>query len=141
MKFPSFATRSNIFFGVQVTLIGIVLSGVSTFAYNPDFFQHTMDATVIAQHENDPTYKYAFEGYGDTCTLETWSYPAKYEGIQDWKDHEPEKAKPVFIEARPNDEGCKKNFNPKNPSVALSGLDYGPNYGTRFKDNYGEPQA
>jgi hypothetical protein len=121
---------------MQVTLALAAMTGVTGYVVNPEAFHRAVEAQVIEQHEDDPTYKFAFVGYGDTCKLETWNYPARYEGIQDWKDKDPEKAKPLYIEARPNDEGCKRNFNPKNPADALPSMDYGNNYGNRFKDIY-----
>jgi hypothetical protein len=141
MKFLNAKVRSNIVLGAQVALFLIIGGGLTVGSADPGIFTRTADAAVIASHENDPTYKYAFEGHGDTCVLESWVYPAKYDGIQDWKNNEPEKAQPSYVEARPNDAGCDKNFNPANPAVALTGKDYGANFGTRFKDNYGEPQA
>jgi hypothetical protein len=136
MKFPSAATRSNIFLTAIFMLAVTPILGACWGSVNIPTIQKTAVDVVIESHEDDPTYWNAFVGYGETCTLETWTYPAKYEGIQDWKDKDPENAKPSITKARPNDKGCERNFNPKNPAEPLTSRDYGNNYGNRFKDIY-----
>lgn len=117
---------SKILFATQVTLALGAMSGASLLAWDFTAIDRVGDAYAIATVEKIiPTvYKVAFEGYGDTCVMESWNYPIAFEGIADWKASD-RNAKASVITPMPNAQGCDDNFNPLNPDVPYKGKDYG----------------
>jgi hypothetical protein len=107
-----------------------ILMGLSAFSADTTIIDKVTKAYVAYESRNDVVYKSAYEGYGETCVQEAWSYPAKYSGIQDWKNQDPQNAKPRVFPL-PNDAECEDNFNKEDPSVPITGNDYGNDYNVR----------
>jgi hypothetical protein len=127
----------NILWGTMMTLVLMVLGTICFAVYHLGDMNHQLDKITVAElsDASKPTPKSAYEGYGETCVLEIWNYPSQYQGIQDWKDHDPNAARSGVVES-PYSKDCEKNFNPNNPSVPFTGMDYGFDYQTRAEDIY-----
>jgi hypothetical protein len=132
---------TKILLGTGTTLAIAAMGAIAFVSSDPTMIDRGLEAQVVAMvsNPNEPTQVWAFEGYGDTCTREYWEVPSQYDGVRAWRNAVGDKATPISSRKAEYTSACDKNFNPRNPAVPLSGLEYGSTFGLRPEHHVGIP--